>query len=147
MADEYIQFMSNIKDFNPDTKLVFNSKTTDLDILKYYISIQTPINKKITSLLEKVIDVKKLEQNNLALFKMDEDSFLKELNSSVFSKTIEKYLATEYKSNLKEVIDIFKSYSFNRYLLENNIMAENAVGYYKILFPTRKKQLKKAILK
>lgn len=111
--DEYIHFLSNLKDFNNNSKIVISSKTNDLDLLKYYVSIQTPINNKISILLEKIIDVKKLETENKALFSLDENSFLKEINSRNFKKKINEIL-TEYEKDQKKALFL----SCKVYLLE-----------------------------
>lgn len=119
--DEYIQFTSNIKDFKHDKKIILNSKINDLDILKYYVSIQQPINKKISLLLEKVIDVKKLETENQNLFSLNENDFIKELNSRNFKKKINEILIDYEKNQKKALFSSCKVYLLEKYFSKKEV--------------------------
>lgn len=119
---EYIQFTSNFKDFKINEKLDFNSKTNSLDVLKYYISIQTPINLKITNLLEKILTVKKFETENKDLFLLDESSFIKEINSRNFKKKVNELLS-DYEKDLKKALFLScKVYIFEKYFSKKGIL-------------------------
>ncbi len=145
--NQTINFIANTNDFKSVKKMKIIPGVKDLDILEFLISIEVTSNFQINKYLGKIINLTSFNLEISKLFSKDPSFFIKEINLSNFSKIVEKSLNVEYKGNLKEVLDSLKSYTFNKYMLENNIMAENAVGYYKILFPTRKKQLKKIILK
>jgi hypothetical protein len=119
--DEYVHLLSNLKDFNNNSKIVISSKTNDLDLLKYYISIQTPINNKINSLLENIIDVKKLETENKSLFSLDETNFVKEINSRNFKKKINEIL-TEYQKDQKKALFLScKVYLIEKYFKNKSV--------------------------
>jgi len=119
--EDYIQFTSNLKDFKQDQKIVLTSKTSDLDVLKYYLSIQGPINKEVTLLLEKAIDVKKLEKENQDLFTLNEDDFLKELNSKKFKKKINEILEDYKKDQKKALYNSCKVYLLEKYFSKKEI--------------------------
>jgi len=119
--EDYIQFTSNLKDFKQDKKIVLTSKTSDLDVLKYYLSIQGPINKEVTLLLEKAIDVKKLEKENLNLFILNETDFLKELNSKKFKKKINEILEDYKKDQKKALYNSCKVYLLEKYFSKKKV--------------------------
>lgn len=119
--EDYIQFTSNLKDFKKDTKIVLTPKTSDLDVLKYYLSIQGPINKEVTLLLEKAINVKKLEKDNLSLFTLNETDFLKELNSKVMKKKINEILEDYKKDQKKALYSSCKVYLLEKYFSKKEV--------------------------
>ncbi len=142
-----INFIANTKDFKSVKKMRVLPEVKDIDLLEFLVSVEVTTNIQINRLLEKIFNLTVINQEVSKLFSKDASSFLKEINSNSFLKVIESNVYSEYKGDLKEIVPIIKSYVFNRYLIENNLIEENAVGYYRILFPTRKRQLKKAILK
>lgn len=144
---ENINFIANTNDFKSVKKMRILEGVKDSDILEFLASVQVTTNTQILKLLEKIVNLSLINQEISKLLSKEVSSFLKEINSSNFLKIIENNIYPEYKKNSKEIISILKSYSLNKYLIENKLMEEDAIGYYKILFPTRKKQLKKAILK
>lgn len=144
---ELINFISNTKDYKAVKKMKISPGVKDLDILEFLSSVEVTTNLQLLRLIENIIDINDFNLEISKLFSKDVSSFIKEINSPLFLKTIEKVVKKEYKNNVKELTDVLKSYSLNRYLIENKVLEEDAVGYYKILFPSRKKQLKKAILK
>jgi len=144
---EIINFISNTKEYRAVKKMKIVPGVKDLDILEFLVSVQVTTNLQILRLIEKIIDVNAFDIEISKLFTKDISSFIKEINSSSFLKIIDQVIKEEYKKDSKEILDVLKSYSLNRYLLSNQLMEDDAVGYYKILFPARKKQLKKAVLK
>lgn len=112
--EEYIQFSSNWKNLKLDKKITITTKTSDLDIIKYYLSIQTPLNTEISSLLKGILDLNKLEKENSYLFSLNENDFFKEINSSSFKKKINGILG-EYEK--KQKVALFSCCKV--YLLEN----------------------------
>ncbi len=119
--DDYIQFTSNLKDLNIDKKINLTSKTNDLEVLKFYQSIQTSINQKVSLLLENVVDVKRVEKESKDLFLLDQDSFLKEINSRNFKKKINEVL-TDYEKNLKKALfHSCKVYLIEKYFSKKEI--------------------------
>lgn len=145
IMDESINFISSTKEYKAVKKMKVIPGVKEMDVLEFLVSVEVTTNLQINRLLEKMVDVNGLNLEVSNLFTKDVTSFIKEISSS-FVKNIEKYIKAPYKQD-KELLDVLKSYSLNKYLLHNKIMEEDAVGYYKILFPARKKQLKKAILK
>lgn len=141
-----INFISNTKEYRAVKKMKIVPGVKDLDILEFLASVEVTTNLQINNYIEKVIDVNLFNLEVYKYFSKDLSSFIKEMSSVSFIKILENVIKEPYKKD-KELIDILKSYSLNKYFLNNNLMDENAVGYYKILFPSRKKQLKKAILK
>jgi len=107
--DDYVQFTSTLKDFKTSSKIDLSSKINDIDLLNYYVSIQTPVNKQVSNLLEKVIDVKKLYDENQYLFSLKEDDFLKEINSRQFKKKINEILEDYKKDQKKHCLNLVKS--------------------------------------
>ncbi len=144
--DETINFISSTKEYKAVKKMKVIPGVKEMDVLEFLVSVEVTTNLQINRLLEKMVDITSFNLEVSKLFTKDATSFIKEINSSAFAKNIEKTINDTYKQN-KELLDVLKSYSLNKYLLHNKIMEEDAVGYYKILFPARKKQLKKAILK
>jgi hypothetical protein len=144
---ESINFISNTKDYKAVKKMKISPGVKDIDILEFLASVEVTTNLQILRLIEKIIDVDSFNLEISKLFSKDTTSFIKEINSPLFLKVIEKVINSEYKKDIKELTEVLKSYSLNRYLIENKLLEEDAIGYYKILFPSRKKQLKKAVLK
>jgi len=145
--NESINFISSTKEYKAVKKMKVIPGVKEMDILEFLVSVEVTTNLQINRLLEKIVDTNTFNLEIEKLFTKDVTSFIKEISSASFLKVIEKnILKDEYKKD-KELLDVLKSYSLNKYLLHNKIMEEDAVGYYKILFPARKKQLKKAILK
>lgn len=110
---EFIQFISSLKDFKENEKIVIDKSKNDLDVLNYYSSLQTKINKKVTVLLKEILDVEKIEKENKDLYTLKESDFLKEINSPSFKKKINQIL-TEYDKDLKKAM----FYSCKVYFLE-----------------------------
>jgi len=145
--DQTINFISNTADYRAVKKMKVNADIKPINILEFLISVEVTTNLQINRLLEKIVDITSFSLEIEKLFSKDIPSFLKEINSASFIKIIEQSIQSEYKNNIKDVLEVLKSYAFNKYLIYNKLMVDDVVGYYKILFPARKKQLKKVILK
>jgi len=140
--EEYIQFISNLKNFTSVKKMKITSETTNTDVVEFLASVQLSKNTKIREYLEKIIDIKKLEDQTKYLFDLDFNIFFKELKSSKLKKIILDLLPQTMDKAYKDAfLESYYVYLIERYFKLKDI----SICYHQILYPTRKKQLKKII--
>lgn len=117
--DEYIWFNSSIKDLKVDNKLIVDSEKDVLKILKYYREIQTQINKKISVFLEELIDIKTLKNEISHIFQLNEDDFIKQINSRDIKQRI-NLLLNNFDNDIKKSlyncckVYLIENYFFNK---------------------------------
>lgn len=144
---EQINFIANTADFKSVKKMRVLDGVKKKDVLEFLASIEVSTNAQILKKLNNIVDLTSFENEISNLLGKDISSFLNEINSSGFNKIVEKNIKKEYSKDLNKIIPILRSHSLNFYLLKNKLLDEDSVGYYKIIYPTRKKILKKVIKK
>lgn len=142
--NDTINFILNTKDIKAVKKMKIVPGVENINIFEFLIYIEVTTNNQIRRHLSNIVDLEGLDKEILNFSVKDVSTFIKELSSPSFIKIFEKYTKGEYKQN-KELLDILKSYSLNKFLKVNKLMNGEAIGYHEILFPTRKKQLKKVL--
>lgn len=137
---EAINFISNTKDYKFVKKLKIEKETEKIEILDFLIFIEISTNLEIQKYLQKIINLNGFEKEITLHFNNNLQNLNNFLNSNNFSKLIEKYMLKNTSD--KEVTDLLKAYFLNKYFMEKKVFENNAFGYYNVLFPSRKKQLK-----
>jgi len=140
--EEGIQFISTLKDFVCIKKLKVDEEVTKEDIIEFLAAVQVSTDLKIKDYLEKIIDSKKLLDSIKEMFSKDYSIFFTEVNSSKVKKIITELLPQTMGKDMKDAfIDAYKVYLIEKYCLQNKMV----LSYHQIIFPSRKKQLKKAL--
>jgi len=140
--EEGIQFISTLKDFVCIKKLKVDEEVTKEDIIEFLAAVQVSTDLKIKDYLEKIIDSKKLLDSTKEMFSKDYSIFFTEVNSSKVKKIITELLPQTMGKDMKDAfIDAYKVYLIEKYCLQNKMV----LSYHQIIFPSRKKQLKKAL--
>lgn len=140
--EEGIQFISTLKDFVCVKKLKVDEEVTKEDIIEFLAAVQVSTDLKIKDYLEKIIDSNKLLDSTKEMFSKDCSGFFTEVNSSKVKKIITELLPQTMGKDMKDAfIDAYKVYLIEKYCLQNKMV----LSYHQIIFPSRKKQLKKAL--
>jgi len=140
--EESIQFISNIKGFVSVKKMKIAPEVTKTDIVEFLAAIQISTNTKIKEYLEQIIDINKLIKETEGLMAQEPTKFFTDINSSKTKKIISSHLSEDMNKDLKDAIaQAYIVYLTEKYLITKGFV----IGYHGILFPARKKQLKKVI--
>jgi len=140
--EESIQFISNLKDFISVKKMKIAPEVTKSDIVEFLAAVQVSTNTKIKEYLEKIIDITKFNKETESLIALEPTKFFTEVNSTKTKKIISGLLSSEINKDLKDaLIQAYVVYLTEKYLISKGFV----IGYHGIIFPTRKKQLKKVI--
>ena len=140
--EENIQFISNLKGFVSVKKMKIAPEVTKTDIVEFLAAIQISTNTKIKEYLEQIIDITKFNKDTENLLAQEPTKFFTDVNSAKIKKVIIAFLPLDMNKDLKDAI----SQAYVVYLTEKYLVAhEFVMGYHGIIFPARKKQLKKII--
>jgi hypothetical protein len=146
MSEESIQFFANMDGFVSIKKL---KKTDDLkieDIIEYLASIQFTCNNRIGFYLEKLIDFKEINKfvEDNKLYNLDFKEFYDQIYSrklkSIINKSIPNHIE---KQQRKCYIEAIKIYLLDKYMF----LKKKNIAYHHIVFPSKKKIMKKKIKK
>jgi len=140
--EESIQFMSSLKGFISVKKMKIAPEVTKSDIVEFLAAVQVSTNLKIREYLEQIIDITKFNKDTEHLMVLEPNKFFVEVNSAKIKKVIVTFLKDDIRKDLKDALaQAYVVYLTEKYLISK----EYVIGYHGIIFPTRKKQLKKVI--
>jgi len=140
--EESIQFISNLKGFVSVKKMKIAPEVTKTDIVEFLAAVQISTNTKIKEYLEQIVDINKFNKDTENLLTQEPTKFFTDVNSAKTKKVIIALLAEDMNKDLKDAIaQAYVVYLTEKYLVSHGFV----VGYHGIIFPARKKQLKKII--
>ncbi len=142
--EESIQFISNLKGFISVKKMKIAPEVTKSDIVEFLAAVQVSTNLKIREYLEQIIDITKFNKDTESLMLLEPTKFFTDVNSAKTKKLIVPFLKEDIHKDLKDALaQAYVVYLTEKYLISKGFV----IGYHGIIFPTRKKQLKKVISK
>jgi len=142
--EESIQFMSNLKGFISVKKMKIAPEVTKSDIVEFLAAVQVSTNLKIREYLEQIIDITKFNKDTEYLMGLEPTKFFTDVSSAKTKKIIVPFLKEDIHKDLKDALaQAYVVYLTEKYLISKGFV----IGYHGIIFPTRKKQLKKVISK
>ncbi len=140
--EENIQFVSNLKGFVSVKKMKITPEVTKTDIVEFLAAIQISTNTKIKEYLEQIIDITKFSKDTESLMAQEPAKFFTDVNSAKTKKIIIALLVEDMHKDLKAALaQAYVVYLTEKYLVTKGFI----IGYHGIIFPARKKQLKKII--